>query len=289
MRSVRSLIVLLPVLPFLLSSCLDPGSSESQFDKEQKAIDNYLKTASFAHVTSDYNNTGVRVGITQFGTGAPPHAGQTINATFIGHLLSDWTVFETTTYTGRVDDISGLGLAYGVKLLPEGSTGTIFITSNNAFGPIATSNVPANSTIAYEVVLNNVTKTSLELAQFKTDTTVIHKYLKDSSITATYHPSGIWYNIGTAGTGKSPDPYDLVTFHYKGSLLPSEVLFQEGDIATQSVYNFIDGLKIGFPLLKTGDVATFYIPSGLGYGAAGSNTIPSNANLIFEITLKEVE
>jgi len=277
------------LVPFLLVSCLNPGDgSDSQLTTELKAIDAYLQTATFVKVTED-NNTGIRIGVTTFGSGAPPHTGQVIDATFVGHLLSDWSVFETIHFNDKIDNISGVGLKYGVASLPEGSTATIFIASNYGFGPNGTSTVPPNATIAYEVVLDKVTMTSAELTQFQTDTLAIHKYITDSAIVATQLPSGVWYKISAQGTGStSPNVYDYVSFHYKGSALKTGIVFQEGEVTTQRIFNFIDGFKIGLPLLKLGDVATFYIPSGLGYGPAGNTAINPNTNLIFEVKLTSI-
>lgn len=50
----------------------------------------------------------------------------------------------------------------------------------------------------------------------------------------------------------------------------------------------IPGFKEGIQQMKIGDKGLFYIPSHLGYGAAGSGgVIPPNADLVFEIELVE--
>jgi FKBP-type peptidyl-prolyl cis-trans isomerase FkpA len=273
----------------LLSGCLDVSNPEAeQLQNEIKAINNYLAGASFKEVTTG-NNSGIQIGISDFGLGAPPHNGQTVVVTYTGRLLSDWSIFETGTIDDKLESIAINGLRYGIESIPEGTTATIFIASNHAFGSAGTSKVPANATVAYEVVLEKVVKTDLELTQFKADTATIRSYLTDHNITATKLPSGVWYSSDEAGTGTKPNLYDLVTFHYKGSILSTGVVFQEGDISRQIIYDLIDGLKIGLPLIKTGTTATFYIPSGLGYGPVGSNLISPNANLIFEIKLNGVE
>ena len=285
MRVINIIIL----IPFLLAGCLDvSNTNEMQLTNELKAIDDYLKTATFVHVT-DGNNQGVRIGVIEFGIGPPPHEGQVVNATFIGHLLSDWSVFETVTFNDRVELIPVIGLRAAVESLPEGTKATIFIASNYGFGPAGTLKVPGNTTIAYEVVLDKVIKTSTELIQFKSDTTAIQKYLKDAAINANVHSTGIRYTIDKTGTGASPDAFDLVSFQYKGSMLSTGAIFQESEIKKQIVFGLIDGLKIGFPLLKVGDAATFYIPSGLGYGPLGTSLIPPNSNLIFEIKLTAFE
>lgn len=277
------------MVPFVLAGCLDGGNSDqTQLLKELEAIEEHLKTATFEEVTSG-NNSGIRIAVSQFGSGAPPHQGQVVKVTYTGRLLSDWSVFETGTIEDKLETIPVDGLRYGIESLPEGSTATIFLASNLAFGPAGSSKVPGNTTIAYEVFLEKVTKTTGELTQFKSDTTAIRKYLDEKGLVATAHPSGIWYRIDTSSSGISPNVYKLVTFNYKGMILATGSIFQSGNIPKQIVYGLIDGLKIGIPLMKVGEIATFYIPSGLGYGSTGSSSIPANANLIFEISLTAIE
>ena len=277
------------LVAFLLSCCLDVSNPEAeQLQNEIKAINNYLAGATFIEVTTG-NNSGIQIGISDFGSGAPPHNGQTVTVSYTGRLLSDWSIFETGTINDKLESLPVSGLRYGIESIPEGTTATIFIASNFAFGSAGTSKVPGNATVAYEVVLEKVAKTDLELTQFKSDTTTIRNYLADHNSAATKLPSGVWYSSDEAGTGTKPNLYDLVTFHYKGSILSTGVVFQEGDISREIIYNLIDGLKIGLPLIKTGTTATFYIPSGLGYGPVGSNLISPNANLIFEVKLNGID
>ncbi len=286
MRIKNSIILL---TTFSLVGCLDvDNTSATQLTKELLAIDEYIKKGTYLHVT-DGNNQGVRIGVTEFGIGPPPHEGQVVQATIVGHLLSDWSVFETVTFNDRVELIPVIGLRAAVESLPEGTKATIFVASNYGYGPDGITNVPGNSTLAYEVVLNKVIKTSVELVQFKSDTTTIAKYLKDASIEAIRHPTGIRYTVDKAGTGASPNAYNFFSFEYKGSFLSTGAVFQQSEIKKQIVFGLIDGLKIGFPLMKVDDTITFYIPSGLGYGPAGTSTIPPNMNLIFEIKLTAVE
>jgi FKBP-type peptidyl-prolyl cis-trans isomerase len=277
------------MVPFLLAGCLNTSDPEQdQLTKELKAIDDFLTTKTFEQVTAG-NNSGIRIGVSQFGSGAPPHQGQMVKATYTGRLLSDWSVFETGTINDKIENILLDGLRYGIGSLPEGSTATIFLASNLAYGSVGTTKVPANTTIAFEVFLEKIDKTTSELTQFKTDTTAISKFLKDKAIAATAHPSGIWYTVDTRGIGATPNVYKLVTFNYKGSILSTGSVFQTGEVSKQIVFGLIDGLKIGIPTMKVGDITTFYIPSGLGYGPAGTTSIPANANLIFEISLTAIE
>jgi FKBP-type peptidyl-prolyl cis-trans isomerase len=51
----------------------------------------------------------------------------------------------------------------------------------------------------------------------------------------------------------------------------------------------IDGLDEGVRLMKTGDKFRFLIPSRLGYGIRGTDNIPPDTNLIFDVELISVD
>ena len=51
----------------------------------------------------------------------------------------------------------------------------------------------------------------------------------------------------------------------------------------------IAGFDQGVAGMKVGGKRTVLVPSSLGYGVAGSNGIPGNSGLVFEVTLTKVE
>lgn len=53
--------------------------------------------------------------------------------------------------------------------------------------------------------------------------------------------------------------------------------------------NVIPGFQQGVLGMKVGGKRTIEVPASLGYGAAGSNGIPGNNGLVFEITLTKIE
>lgn len=127
--------------------------------------------------------------------------------------------------------------------------------------------------------------------QLEKDVATIDKYLADHSITALSDESGLRYEITTAGTGVKPTLSSTVTVKYVGKFLDSGSIFDQSTNAVSfPLANLIKGWQIGFPLLAKGSKATLYIPSGLGYGKQGyPPTIPSNANLIFDVELIDVK
>ena len=134
-------------------------------------------------------------------------------------------------------------------------------------------------------------------------------YFADLKAKATTTPSGLKYAITKKGSGKKPVNGASVFIHYAGFLEDGELFDSSVEAvaktfgkydpnrAAQNGYQPIpfqagkkDGMIPGFiegiEQLSLGDKAVIFIPSRLGYGAAGAGgVIPPNANIIFEIEL----
>jgi FKBP-type peptidyl-prolyl cis-trans isomerase FkpA len=128
--------------------------------------------------------------------------------------------------------------------------------------------------------------------QLKNDLVIIDQYLASKSIVAQTDPDnyGVKYVVNVEGTGIKPtSSSDSVTVNYTLKLLPSEAQIEKSSSPTKFLLaNLILGWQIGLPLIKEGSKATFYIPSGWGYGSVQSGSIPANSNLIYEIELVKV-
>lgn len=128
-------------------------------------------------------------------------------------------------------------------------------------------------------------------AQLKKDDKDLQAYLKKNKITgAKKTANGVYYVVKTAGTGTPNIAGDSITVGYKGMLLDGTVFdSSEGRPPFQFVLGALDvimGWDEVVGVLKKGDKATVYIPSALGYGSRGAGeSIPANANLIFEIEI----
>jgi FKBP-type peptidyl-prolyl cis-trans isomerase FkpA len=125
--------------------------------------------------------------------------------------------------------------------------------------------------------------------QLKKDSVIISDYLSSKGLIALTDPDkyGVRYIVNVDGNGFKPTSFaDSVTVNYTLKLLPSETQIEKSSAPTKFLLaNLINGWKIGLPLIKEGSKATFYVPSGWGYGSAQSGAIPANSNLIFEIEL----
>ncbi len=123
--------------------------------------------------------------------------------------------------------------------------------------------------------------------QLETDRKIIEQYLKDNNLTATAHPSGLYYSITEPGTGGSPSTSSRVIVRYKGYLTDGTIFDETTGNQTRAfqLSSLIPAWQIGIPLLKKGGKGKFFVPSGLGYGSSATDDIPANSVLIFEIEL----
>lgn len=105
-------------------------------------------------------------------------------------------------------------------------------------------------------------------------------------------PSGLQYKVLTEGTGNRPTLTDMVTTHYKGTLIDGtefDSSYSRGEPATFPVNGVIAGWTEALQLMKEGAKWELYIPSDLAYGSRATGSIPANSVLIFEIELLKVE
>ena len=101
--------------------------------------------------------------------------------------------------------------------------------------------------------------------------------------------SGLQYEVLVSGNGASPNPADLVTVHYTGTLIDGTVFdssVQRGQPAEFPANRLIAGWVEALQLMQVGDKWMLYIPPELAYGDRGAGgAIGPGATLIFEIEL----
>lgn len=125
--------------------------------------------------------------------------------------------------------------------------------------------------------------------QAKKDEEIILKYIADNNLTATKTSSGLYYVIETNGGGQNPTANSQVRVAYKGYFTTNEV-FDESDESgiIFGLQQVIEGWTEGIPYFKEGGTGKLLIPSALAYGKNGTQGIPGNTVLIFDIHLIDV-
>ena len=106
-------------------------------------------------------------------------------------------------------------------------------------------------------------------------------------------PSGLQYEVVTAGSGKSPAATDTVVVHYKGTLIDGKEFdssYKRGQPATFPVNGVIKGWTEALQLMTEGSKWKLFIPADLAYGSRGAGSdIGPNSALVFEVELIEVK
>lgn len=128
--------------------------------------------------------------------------------------------------------------------------------------------------------------TSLDQVTHQQNILMIDDYLSSEGIVAIQDESGLRYVITQTGDGNAPCLESDITVTYEGRLMANgTVIDGTSNPVTFPLKKLIVGWQIGFLKLSKGAKATLYIPSGLAYGTRVIATIPSNSNLIFDVTL----
>lgn len=100
---------------------------------------------------------------------------------------------------------------------------------------------------------------------------------------------GVLVKILESGEGeKSPRTNNVVTVHYKGSLINGKVFdnsWERGYPEAFRVSDLIVGWQIALTQMRVGDHWMVYIPYDKGYGTRDSGPIPAYSTLVFEMKL----
>ncbi len=295
-------------LPFIFSSCLNSKDETPdpnvQIKKEVAEIDSYLATQpQQGIVTTVKDPSGMRMVIKKLGTGLPARlTSTTIKINYIGKLFSNGTEFDRGVAQQFVLNTLIGGWQIAFTTLPEGSIATLYIPSYLAYGASGRSSIPANSILVFDVVFTEAIITTTELNKLGSDTVAIDNYLANklpNPIVAQKDTTGIRYVITTPGTGPTATWYDKVTakFTYKSITDDTNILASVTQTPSEFFFSrpvdYVNGLKVGLQKLGKGGKATFYIPSGLGFGVAGAysnnvKVIPENTNLIVEVEITDI-
>ncbi len=106
-------------------------------------------------------------------------------------------------------------------------------------------------------------------------------------------PSGLQYEVITAGTGPKPGLTDQFVAHYTGSLLDGTVFdssVERGEPLTYGVSQVVPGWTEALQMMSVGSKWKIYLPNELAYGETGTpgGPIDPYSTLIFEMELLDI-
>lgn len=102
---------------------------------------------------------------------------------------------------------------------------------------------------------------------------------------------GVLYKVLQSGSGVSPKINSVVGVYYKGMLISGKVFddnIAQGYPDAFRLSELIKGWQVALTQMKVGDKWVIYLPPEMGYGKRGTDGIPRNSTLIFEIELVSV-
>jgi FKBP-type peptidyl-prolyl cis-trans isomerase FklB len=106
-------------------------------------------------------------------------------------------------------------------------------------------------------------------------------------------PDGLQYIVITNGTGTVPASEDVVTVHYRGTLMDGtefDSSINRGQPAQFPVGNVIPGWSEALTHMNVGSKWKIFVPSQLAYGESGRPPrIAPNSVLVFEVELLDAE
>ena len=103
--------------------------------------------------------------------------------------------------------------------------------------------------------------------------------------------SGLQYKILEPGNDVKPGPQDTVWVRYKGTLIDGTVFDQvaeDADPVRLTLNRVVPGWTEGLQLVGEGGKIQLFIPFELGYGEQGTQGIPGNSALLFDVELTKV-
>lgn len=170
----------------------------------------------------------------------------------------------------------------GIAKLNVGDSATLIIPPDLGYGATDRPNIPANSTLIFDVQLMDVAKKVVP-KRFDVEG-------KEKKKTA----SGLEYIKLNETDGVQAEAGKNVSVHYSGYLLDGTMF--DSSIERGQPISFplgtgrvIKGWDEGIALMKVGEKAQLIIPADLGYGERAMGPIPANSTLVFDVELVDVK
>jgi FKBP-type peptidyl-prolyl cis-trans isomerase FkpA len=188
-------------------------------------------------------------------------------------------------------DVEDMGVTNGTptNFTAISATDFTFAVIPAADGAITVS-VPGN--VAFDATgLGNADATPLTVRSIRTDAGMTNTVpnVNDPNFVPTGSGLAVW--DVQVGSGTAVTAGNTVQVFYTGWLTNGTVFDQArttGQPASFPLSNLIAGFREGMIGMQPGGIRRFRIPPELGYGAAGTSTIPPNSTLIFEVKLVAV-
>ena len=254
------------------------------YDSQNEAdIIKYIETNN---IDAKKTPSGLYYVIEKQGYGKLPNSHSNVIVSYKGMFLNG-KPFDQSDEFGHAFNLQSVitGWTEGIALFNEGGEGELIIPSRLAFGNKDYNGIPAGSVLVFDIKL-----LATEEGIDKINDDQITKYLEENELGAEKSSSGLYYIIDKNGEGEKPNVNSTVMVKYKAYFLNGDVFDEtKEDAAEFNLQRVIPGFQEGLLQFNEGSSCTIIMPSKLGYGFFGSNSIPAGAVLLFDIELIKVD
>ena len=147
-----SKLCILIVLLVMFNSCKKEAVDYTQIDED--IITQYITDNNLTAIAT---GTGLYYVIDSPGAGAQPNSQSTVRVAYKGYLANG-SVFDESASSGISFSLTSViqGWQEGIPYFKEGGSGILLIPSALGYGSQATSGIPANSVLIFDVALIDV-------------------------------------------------------------------------------------------------------------------------------------
>lgn len=271
----------------LLCGWMVLSASKCNEKKEDKAAEEAVSEET-ATMDTMRTSTGLQYIVWKKGEGETPEGGDLVSVHYSGRL-TDGSPFDNSYDRGKPFTFPlGAGRVIkgwdeAVAKLSVGDSATLIIPSELGYGSVKRPNIPANSTLIFDVELMDIKKVKKPVPF---DVTGL-----DTVSTGT----GLKYIRLNSTEGEKAAPGKTVSVHYTGylkdgSIFDSSISRGEPISFELGVGRVIKGWDEGISYLKEGEKARLLIPYQLAYGERGAGQmIKPRSDLIFDVELVSVK
>lgn len=230
--------------------------------------------------------SGLKYKITKQGHGNYPKSGDRVWVHYYAKFTND-SIFASTAETGPLDVYLGMGQIIkgweeGLRLIKPGGAIVLVVPPELGYSDKPYKNIPANSTIIYEIALLQVDSVD-KVKPYDIAGKTLHKAKK-----------GLKYYIINEGTGSFAKAGDNAYVHFTG-YLPDGKIFdssvKRGKPAriTVGANQVVKGWDTGLTFMKKGSKIRLIIPAKLAYGRKGyKNIVPPNTPITLDLEMIDI-
>jgi peptidylprolyl isomerase len=270
-----------------------PANSDLLFEVELVGSQKILESDSLLKPSS-IKWKALRPGIEIFdeiaGSGTELRTGMELTFHYTGWLVNGHKFGSSKDFGKPAKTVLGTGkmvrgLELGLESLKQGGVRWLRVSSGMAYGPVAMSNIPPNSTLIFRI--------QAESAEYDDELVASMDFFPNVDFVKWVSGSeGLRYFVEKEGSGKSVKAGDAVRVYYTGWLIDGtkfDSSRERGDPISLELGagRVIRGWDLGLVGMKAGEKRLLLIPPNLGYGSSGAGPIPPDATLVFAVEIAE--